>query len=198
MIKDFLAIITKPVATFEKKFDGKLKKVLILLGILVGVYFIADLISMMYSTLLMSKGWDGKMHFEVLKEINYLKYILEFVFEQVIFFGSIFVGIFIYTSITKKDFKLIDVLALILVAYTLNYLVQAATSILFMFDFMNIKILTTIESVLLTTANYYSIAIIVLGLQKLFDFKFNDKDLISLVVMFVVTFAVRYLLYLAI
>jgi len=198
MIKDFLAIITKPVATFEKKFDGKLKKVLILLGILVGVYFIADLISMMYSTLLMSKGWDGKMHFEVLKEINYLKYILEFIFEQVIFFGSIFVGIFIYTSITKKDFKLIDVLALILIAYTLNYLVQAATSILFMFDFMNIKILTTIESVLLTTANYYSIAIIVLGLQKLFDFKFTDKDLISLVVMFVVTFAVRYLLYLAI
>lgn len=198
MIKDFLAIITKPVATFDKKFDSKLKKVLILLGILVGVYFVADLISMMYSTLLMSKGWDGKMHFEVLKEINYLKYILEFIFEQVIFFGSIFVGIFIYTSITKKDFKLVDVLSLILVAYTLNYLVQAATSIIFMFDFTNIKILNTIESVLLTTADYYSIAIIVLGLQKLFGFKFNDKDLISLVIMFAVTFTVRYLLYLAI
>jgi len=67
-----------------------------------------------------------------------------------------------------------------------------------MFDFTNIKILNTIESVLITTANYYSIAIIVLGLQKLFGFKFNDKDLISLVIMFAVTFTVRYLLYLAI
>lgn len=198
MIKDFIAIITKPVATFEKKFDNKLKKILILLGVLVGVFFVADLISMMYSILLSSKGWDGKMHFEVLKEINYLKYILEFIFKQVIFFGSIFIGIFIYTAITKKDFKLIDVVTLILVAYTLNYLVQAATNIIFMFDFTNIKILNTIESVLITTANYYSIAIIVLGLQKLFGFKFNDKDLISLVIMFVVTFSVRYLLYLAI
>ena len=197
-MKQFLDIIKKPVDAIEKKFEGNWKKILIFLGIIVGVLLVSDLISTMYSYLLMSKDYSGKMHFEILKEIKYFEIILKFLLRQIIFFGSIFVGIYIYSSITKKKFSLADTLSLILVAYTANYLLQSALNIIFMFDFMNVKFLTTIEGILSSTASYYSIAILILGLQKLYDFKFNDKDLLHLLIMFVVMFAVRNILYLAI
>lgn len=197
-MKQIIDIIKKPVDAIDKKFGNSWKKALIYLGIIVGALLVTELVATMYTYVIASKDWSGKLHFEVLKEIKYFEIILDFILEQIIFFGSIFAGIFIYSSISKKEFKLVDVLSLIVIAYTANYLLQAVTNILFMFKFMDVKFLNTVHTVLLTTANYYSITIIILGLQKLFGFKFDDKNLLQLAIMFVIMFAIRYILYLAI
>ncbi len=197
-MKQIIDIIKKPVDAIDKKFGNSWKKALIYLGIIVGALLVTELIATMYTYVIASKDWSGKLHFEVLKEIKYFEIILDFILEQLIFFGSIFAGIFIYSSISKKEFKLVDVLSLIVIAYVANYLLQAVTNILFMFKFMDVKFLNTVHTILLTTANYYSITIIILGLQKLFGFKFDDKNLLQLAIMFVIMFAIRYILYLAI
>ena len=191
MVKDFLGIITKPISAIEKKLGGNLKKILIMIGIIVGIYFLADFISMMYSTVAGSKDFNGKLHFEVLKDINYFKFIFNFILNQIFFLGSIFAGIFVYTSITKKDLKLIDVFTIILVSFTLNYLVTAALDIIFMFKFMNIKFLITLRGILTTAVMYYAIALLVIGIYKTYDNKLNDKSFINIAIA-LTTFAAVY------
>lgn len=182
MVKDFLGIIKKPIDSIEKKLGGNFKKILIMIGIIVGIYFLADFISMMYSTVAASKDWNGKLHFEVLKNINYFKFILDFILNQVFFLGSIFAGLFVFTSISKKDLKLVDVLTIILVAFTLNYLVTAALDILFMFKFMNVKFLLTLRSIISTAILYYAIALLVIGIIKTYDAKINDKNFLNIAI----------------
>ena len=191
MVKDFLGIIKKPIDAVEKKFGGNVKKAFIIFGILIGIYFLADFISMMYGSM---KGFDGKLHFEALKNINYFKYILNFILREVFFFGSIAAALFVYTSISKKEFKLIDVLSIIIVSYTFYYLIEAALGILFMFDFMNIKFLITLKSIISTTAFYYAIALLVISIQKTYDAKINDKSFINLAIMFATMTAIYQLL----
>ncbi len=194
MIKSIIETITKPIATLEKKYDNNIKKILIILGIIVGVFFVANLLSTMYETLLLSKGWTGKIDWSSLGHINYLKFILEFILEQLIYIGSIFAGIFVISSITKKDFKLVDVLSLIVVMYTAKYLVSSVLNILFMFKFMQIKFLLALETAILATARYYTGTLFVIGLQKLYDVKFDDKGIIRIAITFGVIFVIRHIL----
>lgn len=199
-MSQFIEIITKPVTAIESKFGKSWKKILICLGIIVGILLVSDLISSMYATLLQSKAmsWTGKMDFNVLKDFNYFKHIFTFLLRQIIFFGSIFAGIFIYCYITKKEFKLVDVLTLIVVAYTANYLLQAALNIIFMFGFMDVKFLNALNTALHAVAQYYSLALILFGIQKLYGFEFNNKGTINLVIMLAVIYVIYYVLCLVI
>ena len=65
-----LEIIKKPINAIEKKFDGKVQKALIYLGIIVGVLLVASLLSTMYSTLMASKSYwtDNKVDWNSLKD----------------------------------------------------------------------------------------------------------------------------------
>ena len=136
-----LEIIKKPINAIEKKFDGKVQKALIYLGIIVGVLLVASLLSTMYSTLMASKSYwtDNKVDWNSLKDINYLKFILTFILRQIFLFGSLFAGIFVYTSIAGKKFNLLETLSIIVVGYTANYLLTAGLDIIFMFKFMDVK-----------------------------------------------------------
>ena len=69
-----LEIIKNPINAIEKKFDGKVQKALIYLGIIVGVLLVASLLSTMYSTLMASKSYwtDNKVDWNSLKDINYI------------------------------------------------------------------------------------------------------------------------------
>lgn len=195
-----LEIIKKPINAIEKKFDGKVQKALIYLGIIVGVLLVASLLSTMYSTLMASKSYwnDNKVDWNSLKDINYLKFILTFILRQIFLFGSLFAGIFVYTSIAGKKFNLLETLSIIVVGYTANYLLTAGLDIIFMFKFMDVKFLVAIERALLALTNCYSIMLIVFGLQKTYSAKINDKEVLSLVIMFGVTYVINYLLLLTI
>lgn len=193
-----LEIIKKPINAIEKKFDGKVQKALIYLGIIVGVLLVASLLSTMYSTLMASKIFNNKVDWNSLKEINYLKFILTFILRQIFLFGSLFAGIFVYTSIADKKFNLLGTLSIIVVGYTANYLLTAGLDIIFMFKFMDVKFLVAIERALLALTDCYSIVLIVFGLQKTYSAKINDKEVLNLVIMFGVTYVINYLLLLTI
>ena len=195
-----LEIIKKPINAIEKKFDGKVQKALIYLGIIVGVLLVASLLSTMYSTLMASKSYwtDNKVDWNSLKDINYLKFILTFILRQIFLFGSLFAGIFVYTSIAGKKFNLLETLSIIVVGYTANYLLTAGLDIIFMFKFMDVKFLVAIERALLALTDCYSIVLIVFGLQKTYSAKINDKEVLKLVIMFGVTYVINYLLLLTI
>ena len=195
-----LEIIKKPINAIEKKFDGKVQKALIYLGIIVGVLLVASLLSTMYSTLMASKSYwtDNKVDWNSLKDINYLKFILTFILRQIFLFGSLFAGIFVYTSIAGKKFNLLETLSIIVVVYTANYLLKEWLDIIFMFKFMDVKFLVAIERALLALTGCYSIVLIVFGLQKTYSAKINDKEVLNLVIMFGVTYVINYLLLLTI
>lgn len=199
-MSQIIGIIKKPIDAIEKKFDGKVQKALIYLGIIVGVLLVADLLSTMYSTLMASKSFwnNNKIDWNSLKDINYLKFILTFILRQIFLFGSLFAGIFVYTSIAGKKFNLLETLSIIVVGYTANYLLTAGLDIIFMFKFMDVKFLVAIERALLALTDCYSIILIAFGLQKTYSTKINDKEILNLVIMFGVTYVINSLLLLTI
>lgn len=181
MISDLISIIKKPVEAIEKKFGNNVKKGFIYLGIIVGLLFLTTFIHQLYRTMI---GMDGKLHFDYLKHFEYFKFILNFFLDQIFYFGSIAAGIFVFAAISKKDFKLIDIVSIAVIAYVFNYLIQSCFQILFMFDFIQVKFLLTIRSIIISVATIYSLILIFVGLQKTYDFKLNDKSFINLIIMF--------------
>lgn len=197
-MSQIIGIIKKPIDMIEKKFDGKVQKALIYLGIIVGVLLVTTLLSTMYGEFINSKDWFGKYHIEVLKEIDYLKTILTFILKQIFLFGSLFAGIFVYTSITGKKFNLLETLSIIVISYTANYLLTAGLNIIFMFNFMDVKFLVALKNALVVLAECYSIILIVAGLQKTYNSKMNDKEILNLTIMFGISYIIYYLLLLTI
>ena len=78
--------------------------------------------------------------------------------------------------------------------YTAKYLVSSVLNILFMFKFMQIKFLLALETAILATARYYTGTLFVIGLQKLYDVKFDDKGIIRIAITFGVIFVIRHIL----
>lgn len=199
-MSQIIEIIKKPIDVVEKKFDGKVQKALIYLGIIVGVLLVTDLISTMYEVLMASKSFwtNNKVDWNSLRDINYLKEILTFILRQIFLFGSLFAGIFVYTSITGKKFNLLETLSIIVVSYTANYLLTAGLNIIFMFNFMDVKFLVALRNALYALTECYSIILIVAGLQKTYDIKINDKEILNLTIMFGISYIIYYLLLLTI
>lgn len=181
MIADFISIIKKPVDSIEKKFGKNIKKGFIYLGIIVGILFLTTFIHQLYRTIL---GYDGKLHFDNLKNFEYFKFILNFILDQIFYIGSFAAGIFVFAAISKKDFKLIDIISIVVISFVLNYLVSSCFQILFMFDFAQNKFLLTTRSIISSIATTYSLILLVFGLYKTYDFKLDDKGLINLIILF--------------
>lgn len=193
-MKKLKEIILKPFTVLEEKAD--LKKIGILLGFIVGTLFLCNFVAYLYTTLQATKIFTDKIDFNVLKEINYFKYILTFVLKQIAFFGSFLVGTYVLCSMQKKDFKFDRVCQVIVVAFVANYLLQAAASLLFMFNFMDIEFLLAIKSAILSAADCFSILILVFVFAKEYNMKQDEKSLFSFTIVFFITYLVRYLLYL--
>lgn len=182
MIADFMSIIKKPVAAFEKKFGNNLKKGFIYLGIIVGILFLTTFIHQLYRTIL---GFDGSFYFERLKDFKYFDFILNFLLDNIFYIGSIAAGIFVFAAISKKDFKLIDVVSVIVIALTLSYLVRSCLQILYMFDFiLKNDFMSKVHSIIFSIATAYSTILMIIGLHKTYDTKLDDKGFINLVILF--------------
>lgn len=193
-MKKLKELILKPFTVLEEK--SNLKKVGILLGFIVGVLFLCQFVAYIYTTLQATKIFTDKINYDVLGEINYFKYILTFILKQLAFFGSFLVGIYVLCNMYKKEFKLDRVCQIIVVAFVANYLLQAAASLLFMFDFMNIKFLVAIKNAILSAADCFSLLIVIFAFAKEYNMKQDEKGLYNFTIVFFITYLVRYLLYL--
>ena len=175
-------LILKPMTTLEEKAD--FKKIGILLACMVGVLFVGKLGSYLY------------IMRDVPVETDYFKYTTDFLLDQVAFLGSIFVGVYVLCTLLKKKFDLAKVCRIILVSFSAYYLLQAVTSLVFMFDFMDIKFLVAVKNALLSAANYFSYLILVFVISKEYNIGYNEKGLWNWAIIFFVIFAVRNILYL--
>lgn len=187
-------IILHPIQKLEE--EANYKKIGILLGCIVGVLFIGNFVAYLYSTLQATKIYNNHIDFDVLGNINYIKYILDFLLNQAIHFGSLVVGLYVLCNLQKKEFKLDKACQMIVVAFTLNYLLQATLSLLFMFQFMDIPFLVSIKNAILSTMNYFSYFIILFVWMKEYKMKFEDSCLWNWAIVLFVIFVVRNLLYL--
>lgn len=186
-------IILHPIQKLEE--EANYKKIAILLGFIVGVLFAGNLISYLYLTVQATKIY-GDMDFGVLGNINYIKYIIDFLLNQVTHFGSLIVGIYVLCYLQKKEFKLEKICQVIVIAFTFNYLLQAALSILFMFEFMDIRFLVSIKNALISAVNYFSYFIMLFVFIKEWKMKLEEKSLWDFGIAVFVVFVVRNLLYL--
>lgn len=187
-------IILHPIQNLEE--DADYKKVVILLGCIVGVLFVGNFVAYLYSTLQATKIYRNHIDFGVLGNINYMKYILDFLLNQVIHFGSLVVGIYVLCYLQKKEFKLEKICQVIVVAFTLNYLLHAVLSLLFMFQFMDIPFLVSVKNAILSAANYFSYFAILFVFLKEYKTKLEDHSLWNFGIAMFVVFVVRNLLYL--
>ena len=175
-------LILRPMTMLQKKAD--FKKIGILLGCLLGVLFIGDIVSYVYAMR------DIEIH------IDYFAYIKDFLLNQVAFLGSILAGVYALSVLTKKKFDFARACQIILVSFSVYYLVDAAMSILFMFEFMDIKFLVAIKNALVSAASYFSYFVLLFATQKEFGVTNNEKGLWNYGIVFFIIFAVRNLLYL--
>ncbi len=175
-------LILRPMTMLQEKAD--FKKIGILLGCMLGILFIGDIVSYAYAMR------DVEIH------IHYFEYIKDFLLNQVAFLGSILVGVYALSALTKKKFDIAKACQIVLVSFAAYYLVDAVMSILFMFDFMDIKFLVAIKNALVSAASYFSYFVLVFATQKEFGITNNEKGLWNYGITFFIIFAVRNLLYL--
>ncbi len=187
-------IIFHPIQKLEE--ETNYKKIGILLGCIVGALFIGNFVAYLYSTLQATKIYSNHIDFSVLGNINYIKYIIDFLLNQAIFLGSIVVGVYVFCYLQKKEFKLEKVCQTIVVAFTLNYLLQAVLSLLFMFSFMDIPFLIAIKNAVISAVNYFSYFCMLLVCIKQFKIQIEDKSLWNFGFALAIIFIVRNILYL--
>ncbi len=187
-------IMFHPIHKLEE--EANYKKVGILLGFIVVALFVGNFVAYLYHTLQATKIYSDHINFDVLGSINYIKYIVDFFLHQVIFFGSLLAGAYVFCSLQKKEFKLEKICQTIVVAFTLNYLLQAVLSLLFMFSFMDIPFLIAIKNAVISAVNYFSYFVILLVCMKQFQIQVNDKSLWDFGFAMATIFIIRNLLYL--
>ncbi len=189
-MKDIINAIRKPVDAIENKFGGSWKKILIILGIVLGIFATTNILGELFYNLM---KWHNT------NNIDFLNLVLKkSILEPIIIFGSMFAGIYIYSTIAKKDFNLVNILTVILVTFLVYYLLQSTLNILYCFPFMrDVDFLDKIRVILTHMSEWYKVVIFILALHKLFDFKLDNKSIIGLVVLFAVMFSLQDLLSLA-
>lgn len=189
-MKDVMNIIKKPADAIENKFGGSFKKILIILGIMLGIFAATNILGELFYNLM---KWHN------VENIDFLNLVLKkSILEPIIIFGSMFAGLYIYSTIVKKDFNLVNILTTILVTFFVYYLLQSVLSILYCFPFMrDIEFLDKIRVILTNMSEWYIVVMFIFSLTKLYGFKFDSKNIVALVITFAIMFALQDFLSLA-
>lgn len=189
-MKDVMNIIKKPTDAIENKFGGSFKKILIVLGIMLGIFTVTNILGELFYNL---------MKWQSVENIDFLNLVLkQSILEPIIIFGSMFAGLYIYPTIVKKDFNLVNILTTILVTFFVYYLLQSALNILYCFPFMrDIDFLDKIRVILTHMSEWYIVVMFIFSLNKLYGFKFDNKSILALVIAFAIMFALQDFLSLA-